>query len=111
MFRICIIWKINCYRCFEFLIQHILFKHLIIKNAIFDFIKFCWLINTNQILIFVFQMSVLMIYAHFFMYKHIFNIINYFLRVNEQKNDNVCEINRSINHVYEFQKHLKNIRI
>ena len=56
-------------------------------------------------------MSVLMIYAHFFMYKHIFNIINYFLRVNEQKNDNVCEINRSINHVYEFQKHLKNIRI
>ena len=43
--------------------------------------------------------------------NQIFNLIIYFLRVNEQKYDNICEEMQSINYVYEIQKHLKNIRI
>ena len=43
--------------------------------------------------------------------NQIFNLTIYLLRVNEQKYDNVCEKVQSINHVYEIQKHLKDIRI
>ena len=52
-----------------------------------------------------------MIRAHFFLYHQFFNLIIYHLRVNEQKDDNVCERIQLINHAYEIQKHLKDIRI
>ena len=52
-----------------------------------------------------------MIRAHFFLYHQFFNLIIYHLCVNDQKNDNVCEKIKIINHVYEIQKHLKDIRI
>ena len=52
-----------------------------------------------------------MIRAHLFLYHQLFNLIIYYLRVNEQKDDNVCEEVQLINHVYKIQKHLKNIRI
>ena len=56
-------------------------------------------------------MNVKMTRAHLFLYHQFFNLIIYHLRVNEQKDDNVCEEVKLINHVYEIQKHLKDIRI